>query len=51
VPALHYPAGYNVQIQGGHVVSAANAAQLRIVADPGAAEVTLELGTPADAAI
>ena len=41
VPALHYPAGYSVQVQGGQVVSAAGAAQLQVVADAGAEVVTV----------
>lgn len=43
IPALHYPAGYAVQVQGGHAVSAARAARLQIVADPGASTVTVKV--------
>jgi endoglycosylceramidase len=43
VPALHYPRGYLARVQGGHVVSAAGAAQLRVVADPGAHLVTVKV--------
>jgi len=50
VPALHYPKGYTVQIRGGHVVSAANTAQLRIVTDPGASSVTVKVTAPEGAA-
>ena len=49
VPALHYPAGYTVQVQGGHVVSAANAATLKIAADAGAKTVSVRV-TPLGAA-
>ena len=47
VPALHYPAGYAVQVLGGHVISEANAAHLRIVADTGATAVTVKVTAPA----
>jgi endoglycosylceramidase len=43
VPALHYPQGYTVQVDGGHVVSEAGAAHLLIVADDGADGVTVSL--------
>ncbi|MBV8062527.1 MAG: cellulase family glycosylhydrolase [Nevskia sp.] len=43
VPALHYPNGYSVQVQGGRVVSVENAALLRIVAAAGAERVSLSL--------
>ena len=43
VPALHYPAGYAVQVHGGHVVSAANAVTLKIAADAGAKTVSVHV--------
>ena len=43
VPTLHYPGGYRVMIAGGHAVSAANAAQLLIVADADATQVSVRL--------
>lgn len=43
VPALHYPDGYAVRVDGGTVVSAANARRLQVVADPTAAEVTVSV--------
>ncbi|MCX7072220.1 MAG: cellulase family glycosylhydrolase [Gammaproteobacteria bacterium] len=43
VPALHYPDGYTVQVQGGRVVSAANARQLRVIADEAATQVTIRV--------
>ncbi len=39
VPVVQYPNGYQVTVTGGHVVSAANAAQLVIASDPGATAV------------
>ncbi len=49
VPALHYPAGYAVQVSGGRVVSAANAAILKIAAEAGAHAVRVRV-TPLGAA-
>ncbi|WP_051749199.1 cellulase family glycosylhydrolase [Nevskia soli] len=46
VPALHYPAGYSVQVQGGRVVSAVGAARLEVVADAGAEVVTVTVTAP-----
>ena len=46
VPKLHYPNGYVVTVQGGHVVSDANAALLQVVADAGATQVTVEVTAP-----
>jgi endoglycosylceramidase len=44
-----YPKGYRVKVTGGRVTSAANAAQLTVLADGGAAQVTVKLW-PADQA-
>lgn len=41
VPAVQFPNGYQVSVVGGHVVSAANAAQLVIAADDGATAVSV----------
>jgi endoglycosylceramidase len=41
VPASQYPNGYQVNIVGGHVVSAPNAPQLVIASDGGASTVTV----------
>ncbi|MFL0177988.1 cellulase family glycosylhydrolase [Mycobacterium sp. SMC-15] len=41
VPALAYPDGYDVFVSGGHVVSAADAAELAIASDSGAATVSV----------
>ncbi|OYN82367.1 endoglycoceramidase [Mycolicibacterium sphagni] len=41
VPAVEYPNGYTVTVTGGHVVSTANAAQLVIASDSGAATVSV----------
>jgi endoglycosylceramidase len=46
MPARHYPKGYTVTVQGGHVTSAANAAVLTIANDAGAAQVQVAV-TPA----
>ncbi len=46
VPVLHYPDGYAARVQGGRVVSAANARQLEIVADETAAQVTVTVTPP-----
>ncbi|MBY0391302.1 MAG: hypothetical protein K2X56_25235 [Mycobacterium pseudokansasii] len=39
VPAIEYPNGYQVNVKGGQVTSAAGATLLTIVADPGASTV------------
>ena len=39
VPAVEYPAGYQVNVTGGHVVSAPNAAQLVIASDADATQI------------
>jgi len=44
-----YPKGYKVKVTGGRVTSAADAAELTVVADGGAAQVTVKLW-PADQA-
>lgn len=46
VPALHYPGGYAVRVQGGTVVSAANARQLHVRADDAATQVTVIVTSP-----
>jgi endoglycosylceramidase len=46
IPARHYPKGYSVSVQGGHVTSAADAALLTIAGDAGAAQVQVTV-TPA----
>ncbi len=46
VPALHYPNGYAVRVQGGKVVSAANARQLQVQADDAATQVTVSVVQP-----
>lgn len=43
VSPLHYGAGYAVQVTGGHVLSPANASVLKIVADPGATQVAVDV--------
>jgi endoglycosylceramidase len=43
VPALHYPRGYTVRVDGGRVVSEPDAAHLLIVADAGADSVSVSL--------
>lgn len=43
VPARHYPHGYDVEVRGGRVVSAAGSRLLRVVTDEGASRVELEL--------
>lgn len=43
VPAPQYPNGYVATVAGGHVTSSANAGHLTVVADTGAAEVTVEV--------
>lgn len=43
VPGLHFPNGYRVTVQGGHVVSPAQAKNLLIEADEGAARVELRV--------
>ena len=48
VPAVEYPSGYAVSVQGGTVLSAANAPLLRVAACPGAGEVSVTV-TPAGA--
>ncbi len=44
IPALHYPRGYTVRVDGGRVVSEAGAAHLRIVADPDTDSVSVSVG-------
>jgi endoglycosylceramidase len=46
IPTLHYPNGYSAEVSGGRVVSAANAAHLLVVADPGAPTVTVTVKAP-----
>lgn len=41
VPVVEYPNGYQVTVTGGHVISAANAAQLVIASDAGATTVNV----------
>ncbi len=43
VPAPAYPAGYDVAVTGGTVASAPDAGRLDLVANPGAAEVRVEV--------
>ncbi|PTU30942.1 cellulase family glycosylhydrolase [Stenotrophobium rhamnosiphilum] len=43
VPTLHFPRGYVVDIQGGRVVSEANAARLLIAAEAGADQVEVRI--------
>lgn len=43
VPALQFPNGYQVSVQGAHVVSAANATMLLLEADAGASRVELSV--------
>ena len=49
VPAIQYPDGYQVDVTGGHVVSAPNAPELVIASDTGADTVTVVV-TPAGSA-
>lgn len=46
VPALHYPDGYAVRVQGGTVISAADARQLQLRADEAATQVTVIVTPP-----
>lgn len=46
VPALHYPDGYTVRVQGGAVISAANARQLQVRALDAAIQVTVIVTPP-----
>jgi endoglycosylceramidase len=41
VPKVEYPDGYQVEVTGGHVVSAANAPELVIASDGGADTVSV----------
>ena len=41
IPALHYPAGYRVNVTGAQVVSSAGASTLQLVAGAGAATVSV----------
>lgn len=43
VPDRHYPDGYRATVQGGRVVSPPNDPRLRVVADRGAAQVTIHV--------
>jgi endoglycosylceramidase len=47
IPALHYPDGYQVFVQGGRVVSSAKAKTLLIEADPGTSNVELSVSKKA----
>ncbi|HEU0190606.1 MAG TPA: cellulase family glycosylhydrolase, partial [Mycobacterium sp.] len=47
VPAVQYPNGYQVEVTGGHVVSAANAPVLVIASDSGASTVNVTVTAPA----
>jgi len=49
LPARSYPDGYQVDVRGGHVTSAAGAAQLTVVTDAGASCVSVAVA-PAGAA-
>ena len=44
IPALHYPHGYTVRVDGGRVVSEAGAAHLLIVADSDTDSVSVSVG-------
>ncbi|WP_428384322.1 cellulase family glycosylhydrolase [Nevskia ramosa] len=52
VPTLHYPNGYSVEIDSGHVISAINASLLEVVADRNARTVSLKIsGAPIQEAL
>jgi endoglycosylceramidase len=44
VPAIQFPAGYQVSVTGGHVVSAPGASRLRIVSSPAVTSVSVTVG-------
>jgi endoglycosylceramidase len=48
VPVVEFPNGYQVTVTGGHVVSLANAPQLVVVSDDGAAAVSVVVNPTVD---